>query len=484
MDNLFLLAATLVVITVAVLAHSRPRLSIAVVVLLAAGGTAVTFVTDSLPSLGIDLKGGVSVVLQPTETVSGESLDVAVDIIRARVDSIGVAEPDIRRQGGDIIVELPGVKDGERALELVGRPGFVALRPVLGTLAELPEVEGQDTPELGVDDESGSGFYPGLPDDPAIYLLAPSQTRGDVFSNDAQADIVTGEWSVSVSLNEGEGTTEWNRLASECFYRQETCPTGQLAIVMDGVVQSAPTVQEPNFAGGSVQITGAFREQDARDLARILQFGSVNIAFDTPEVNTVSASLGEDSVDAVLISGAVGVVAVSLLLLVYYGLGALLAISALALTGGMLWTIICLISRTSGLALTLAGCAGVIVSVGLSVDSQVVLFERLKDDVVAGKPLKSSARRAVETSWRTILIANTTSLIGAGILWWLTVGTVRGFAFFLGLSILCSLTVQHYFMRPAVLLVAGSARLQGARVLGVRPPGAGRSAVRDGGGEP
>lgn len=469
MENLFLLAATIAVITVGVAAHSRHRFSIAVVILVSVGGTAATFLTDTLPSLGIDLKGGVSVVLEPTEQVSGEALDVAVEIIRARVDSIGVAEPDIRRQGGDIVVELPGVKDGERALALVGRPGFVALRPVLGVLAELPEIEGQDPPQLGVDDANGEGFYPGLADDPVIYLLAASQTRGDVFSNDAQADIITGEWAVTVSLTEGEGTDQWNRLASECFYRQATCPTGQLAIVMDGVVQSAPTVQEPNFAGGSVQITGAFREADARDLARILQFGSVNIAFDTPEVNTVSASLGGDSVDAVVLSAAVGIAFVALFLFVYYGLGAALAIGALALTGGLLWSIISLVSGASGLALTLAGCAGMIVSVGLSVDSQVVLFERLKDDIVAGKPLRSSGRRAVETSWRTILIANTTSLIGAGILWWLTVGTVRGFAFFLGLSILCSLVVYHYFTRPVVLLATRSARLGGRRILGVTP---------------
>ena len=303
-------------------------------------------------------------------------------------------------------------------------PVFVALRPVLATLAEVPTQEGQPTPELGVDDETGQGFYGGLASDPVVYYLAASQTRGDVFANDAQAEIVNGEWVVTVSLTDGEGTAEWNRLASECFYRQETCPTGQLAIVMDGVVQSAPALQEPNFDGGSVQITGAFAESDARDLARILQFGSVNIAFDTPEVNTVSASLGEESVRAVVLSGIVGLALVSLLLFVYYGLAAALAVAGLLVTAGILWSVICLISGTSGLALSLAGCAGVIVSVGLSVDSYVVLFERIKDDIVAGRTLRTSARRALESSWKTILIANTTSLIGAGILWWLTVGTV------------------------------------------------------------
>lgn len=469
MSNLLLLVATVAVVTVAVVAHSRPRFSIAVMLVVAFGGTAATFATDSLPALGIDLKGGVSVVLQPTETVTSEALDVAVDIIRARVDSIGVAEPDIRRQGGDIIVELPGVRDGERALALVGRPGFVALRPVLATLAEVPTQEGQPTPELGVDDETGQGFYGGLASDPVVYYLAASQTRGDVFANDAQAEIVNGEWVVTVSLTEGDGTAEWNRLASECFYRQETCPTGQLAIVMDGVVQSAPALQEPNFDGGSVQITGAFAESDARDLARILQFGSVNIAFDTPEVNTVSASLGEESVRAVVLSGIVGLALVSLLLFVYYGLAAALAVAGLLVTAGLLWSVICLISGTSGLALSLAGCAGVIVSVGLSVDSYVVLFERIKDDIVAGRTLRTSARRALESSWKTILIANTTSLIGAGILWWLTVGTVRGFAFFLGLSILVALAAYHYFTRPAVLLAARSPRFAGPRLLGVGP---------------
>lgn len=504
MESLLYFAVTVGVIAVASAARTRLRLSLIAIVVAAVGGLVGNLAVGNVPSLGIDLKGGVSVVLQPESEVSSEALDVAVEIIRARVDSIGVAEPDIRRQGGDIVVELPGVKDGERALALVGRPGFVELRPVAAVYAKpestdgtspgtsstsVPPVDttqpavtsttvapGTDSTDfcanLRAEQQQGtdSGVRCGLPSDPSIYVLSPSDTQGDVFSNDAKADIVNGEWVVTVSLQEGAGTTQWNALAQSCYYReQNSCPTGQLAIVMDDIVQSAPTVQEPVFTGGSVQISGAFEENEAKDLARILQFGAVNIKFAAPSVDTVSATLGSESLRATIIAGLGGVLLVLIFLTFFYRLMGAVVLVGLLISGSLLWSVISVISGASGLALTLSGAAGIIVSVGVTVDSYVVLFEKMKDDLRGGRSLRSSAQHGFDRAWRTIVVADVVSLIGALVLWWLTVGSVRGFAFFLGLSTLCDLVVSYFYARPAVILLSRSRLMRGRAALGVRP---------------
>lgn len=501
MESLLYLAITVTVLTIAAAARSRLRLSLIAIVVAAVGGLAGNLAVGNAPSLGIDLKGGVSVVLQPETEVTPDALDVAVEIIRARVDSIGVAEPDIRRQGGDIVVELPGVKDGERALALVGRPGFVELRPVAAVYAKpeaedpagvttttssvapgttsttvtgstLPGGAGDDfCSDLRAEQEAGTeqNLYCGLASDPSVYVLSASDTQGDVFSNDAKADIFNGEWVVTVSLAEGAGTTQWNELAQACYYRDEArCPTGQLAIVLDGVVQSAPTVQEPFFSGGSVEISGAFTESEAKDLARILQFGAVNIKFASPSVDTVSATLGSESLRATVLAGLGGVVLVLLFLTLFYRLMGLIVLVGLLISGSLLWSVISLISGASGLALTLSGAAGIIVSVGVTVDSYVVLFERMKDDLRGGRSLRSSAQHGFDRAWRTIVVADVVSLIGALVLWWLTVGSVRGFAFFLGLSTLCDLVVSYFYARPAVILLSRSKVMKGRAALGVR----------------
>jgi len=511
MESLLYLAITVAVLTIATAARSRLRLSLIAIVVAAVGGLAGNLAVGNAPSLGIDLKGGVSVVLQPETEVTPDALDVAVEIIRARVDSIGVAEPDIRRQGGDIVVELPGVKDGERALALVGRPGFVELRPVAAVYAkpEAEEPAGTTTTTSSVapagssstvtsttvtsstvtsstvpggagddfcaglraEQEAGTeqNLYCGLASDPSVYVLAASDTQGDVFSNDAKADIFNGEWVVTVSLAEGAGTTQWNELAQACYYRDEArCPTGQLAIVLDGVVQSAPTVQEPFFSGGSVEISGAFTESEAKDLARILQFGAVNIKFASPSVDTVSATLGSESLRATVLAGLGGVLLVLLFLTLFYRLMGLIVLAGLLISGSLLWSVISLISGASGLALTLSGAAGIIVSVGVTVDSYVVLFEKMKDDLRGGRSLRSSAQHGFDRAWRTIVVADVVSLIGALVLWWLTVGSVRGFAFFLGLSTLCDLVVSYFYARPAVILLSRSKVMKGRAALGVR----------------
>jgi preprotein translocase subunit SecD len=469
-------------------------------------------IVGNTPSLGLDLQGGASVTMTPVGEYEEAALTVAVDIIRQRVDAIGVAEPEIIRQGKTVVVNLPGVKDQQQALDLIGRTGAVEMRPVLKT-AENPEntttttaakgattttVKGATTtlaPPSGGGGESrgravpattvpvattvpgtepATGLAPGQTvyagrKDGLIYLLGPTGATGEVFTNEASAQIDAGGWAVSVNLRDGAaGEDLWNALAKKCYDGGEECPSKQIAISLDGEVISAPVVQAPSFTNGTVQITGSFTEKEATELARVLQFGAVPVKFDTPTVQTVSASLGEDSLKAALVSGLIGVLLVLLFLVFYYRLIALVVVAGLSVSGMLMWSIISWLSKTNGLALTLAGAAGIIVSIGVTVDSYVVFFEKLKDDVQAGRTMRNSAARGFDSAWRAIVVADTASLIGAVVLWWLTVGSVRGFAFFLGLSTLIDMVVSYFFTRPAVLLLARTKLFNNGKVLGVR----------------
>ena len=492
----------------------RLVVSLVGIVLLASGTFTANIVAGNFPALGLDLQGGASVTMTPVGEVDPAALSVAVDIIRQRVDSLGVAEPEIIRQGNTVVVNLPGVKDQQQALDTIGRTGAVEMRPVL-KIAENPEstttttvvggptttVKGSTTttvkpasttlppPAGGVGSSRTAAVttttvpaeavnpVTGLPDgqtilpgrkDGLIYLLGPAEATGEVFSNDSSAQVDAGAWVVVAKLRSGAaGADVWNALSTKCFAGGADCPTKAIAIILDGEVISAPTVQTPTFDNGSVQISGSFSETEAQDLARVLQFGAVPVKFETPTVQTVSASLGEDSLRAAVISGLFGLLLVLLFLLFYYRLLAIVVVGGLGVSGLLLWSVISWLSKTNGLALTLSGAAGIIVSVGVTVDSYVVFFEKLKDDVQQGRTLRNSAARGFDRAWRTILVADTVSLIGAVVLWQLTVGSVRGFAFFLGLSTLSDMVVSYFFARPAVLLLAKTKLFNRGRVLGV-----------------
>jgi len=479
-------------------------------------------VAGNVPALGLDLQGGASVTLQPEGTYDAKALDVALTIIRARVDSIGVSEPEIIRQGDTVVVNLPGVQDQQRALDIIGKQGQLLLRPVLqaGTIntgtdttvpgattvvdSTLPASSGPgssrrvaattvppttatpvstspstvaatpcSTPSLAevlasqdANDPNATVVLLGKNGD--VFSAGPAGASGLVFSNDATAEVNNGSWSVVVGLLKGSaGEDIWNALSTRCFNKDATCPTGQIAIVLDGEVISAPVVQQAVFTGGNVQISGSFDEAEARDLAKILEFGAVPVKFSVATVQTVSPTLGKDSLRAAIISGLVGVLLVMLFFFFYYRLLTIVVVGGLSISGAFLWSIIAYLSKTNGLALTLSGVAGIIVSIGVTVDSYVVFFERLKDELVSGKTMRGAAQRSFASAWRTILAADTVSFIGAIILWKLTVGSVRGFAFFLGLSTLADVFVAYLFTRPAILLLARSKFMAGRNVLGV-----------------
>jgi preprotein translocase subunit SecD len=236
-----------------------------------------------------------------------------------------------------------------------------------------------------------------------------------------------------------------------------------MAIVLDGIVQSAPSVNQPSFTGG-VDITGAFSESEARDLARVLKSGALPVRLEVQAVQLVSPTLGDDSLRAAVISGLVGIALVLAFMLVYYRLLAFVVLFGIIVSGLIQWNVISLLSRTNGLALSLAGIAGIVVSVGITVDSYVVFFEKLKDEMRSGRSMRGSAERSFRAAWRTILTADVASLIGALTLWYLTVGSVRGFAFFLALSTLCDLIVSWFFLRPSFVLVSRTNRFGSKRL--------------------
>ncbi len=506
---------------------------------------AYTFVAGNSPVLGLDLQGGVSVVLQPSEDIeAGDTLDQSVEIIRNRVDALGVAEPEITRQGDTILVQLPGVRDQDRALELVGQTAELRFRPVLQVLppvgdtgvpattagdgattttagdgattttAPAPTTTGGDEQGLGLEGLApgegaaaqtattadaapattaptttvpteippidttlpeplnDEGLTPRALDRPrrevvlaerdddgvilARYHLGPTALTGDSLEGaDAVTDQVGTQWLVNPTFRGGEnGIDKFNAIATTCYSGGPECPTRQLAIVLDGDVVSAPTIQQPTFERDQIQITGDFDESSAKDLALVLRYGALPVTLEPQQTQTVSATLGEDALRAGLIAGLIGLSVVVLFMIAYYRLLGVVAIASLVLEFALIWALISLLGETRGLALTLAGVTGLIVSIGISVDSNVVFYEHLKEDVANGRTFRSTVERSFQSSFSTIVAADVASLIGAVVLFFLSVGPVRGFALMLGLSTAVDLVASWFFIRPAVLILS------------------------------
>ncbi|MGH9013345.1 MAG: protein translocase subunit SecD, partial [Acidimicrobiia bacterium] len=445
-----------------------------VTVVVVLGALVATIVSGNSPVLGLDLRGGVSVRLVPVGDPESGSLGVAVDIIRNRVDALGVAEAEVSREGGDVVVNLPGVKDRDKAQRIVGRTAELRFRPVLGPLppeGETPETTTTAAPTSPVPPESTTTTPP--PDDEtveaavascdptAVAALAevPTTTRADDKRNrcvvlpgrkteddpavryylgktamtgkdtgGADSEFSSGQgYAVSLELKDS-GLEKFNALAEESFPKPP--PQNSVAIVLDGVVQSAPAFQTPSFDERGVQITGSFSRGEAEDLARLLRFGALPVRFDERQqtVENVSPTLGKDQLRAGVAAGLIGIALVALYMFLYYRLLALVVLAGLGLTAAGIYSLVSYLGDSIGLALTLAGVTGLIVSVGVTVDSYIVYFERLKDEVRSGKTVRSSVDRGFAQSFRTIFAADLVSLIGALVLYLLAIGNVRGFA--------------------------------------------------------
>ena len=441
------------------------------VLLIAGASLAGVLSAGWAPVLGVQLQGGVEVVLRPANEVSDEQFERAIEIIRNRVDAIGVAEPDITRQGDQVVIQLPGVKDKQRAVDLIGKTAELTFRPVISIFDPLDAnqraaakavVESSGSAKEGdiVEDTDSTVSLSDLltpPEEDAAtaavallgsdgqlgFVLAPAQLTGEVIE-EAVATF-QGQWIVDLSLND-EGAVGFDQMAVANYQRQ-------VAIVLDGVVESAPTINATEFNGQAV-ISGSFDEAEAKNLALVLRFGALPVEFERDDVRTVSATLGEGTLRAGVIAGLVGLALVGLYMLLYYRLLGLVAICSLAISGATLWSIIAWLGESKGLALTLAGATGIIVSIGVQVDSNIVYYERIKEEVRRGRAVRSAAAGSFRAAFSTIVWADLASLIGAGVLYQLTSGTVRGFALYLGIATLIDLAVSFFFMRPLVVFVA------------------------------
>jgi preprotein translocase subunit SecD len=518
----------------------RRSTSLVFIVTVAFAALVATLATNTKPQLGLDLQGGASVVLQPPKGTDTDALDTAIEIIRSRVDALGVAEPDITRQGDTVLVELPGVKDQQRALDIVGQTAELRFRPVLNVLApegakpttttatdgsttttavdgsttttaadattttaaaagttattSLQLIAAQEettTTAVPADGAATTTTAPGsttstsielpsntrendkaedtvvLPDKDGSrrYLLGPTKVLGKAVST-ASAEFDQVQWTVHLEMTSA-GINGFNSIAAACFNKQQTCPTGLLAITLDAQVVSAPTIQTPTFERDKIQISGSFKEKEAKDLALVLRYGSLPVQLERQDAQTVSASLGKDSLNAGLVAGAVGTILVLLYMAFYYRLLGVVVLAGLCVWGALQWSIISYLGKTQGLALSLAGVTGIVVSIGVTVDSYVVFFERLKDEIHRGSTIRTAVDRGFRHAFRTILIADTSAFIGAATLYLLTVGPVRGFAFFLGLSTLLDVTVAWFFTRPLVALLARRKRFSAGSFIGV-----------------
>ena len=505
------------------------------------------FATNERPALGLDLQGGVSIVLSPVKGSDLSTLDTAVSVIRSRANACaGVSEPDVTREGNTVVIDMPGAKNAENCQAVLSETAELQFRPVQGQLpysssastgsttttvkggsttttvkggttttvkgattttapasvgpstttghalgqraidavpiaARRPEapattvapttVKGATTPTTAKHAttptsapatatapqscQDGKLVTPpeqNVPTKPVIlpnrekticYALGPSVLSGKAVGS-AQAIVdQNGAWIVNVHFKNDDFV---NKVAKP-FVNQ------QVAIVLDQQVISAPTIN-PNITGRDVTISGNFGDKSSHDLALVLRYGSLPVQFTTQTASTISPTLGKDQLRAGIIAGIIGLVLVALYMIFFYRILGLVVWLGIGLTGLTFFSLVSWLSAHRGLTLTLAGVTGIIVSVGVTVDSYVVYFERLKDEVRTGKTVRSSTDPGFRRAYRTIWAADLVSLIGAVVLYVLAAGSVRGFAYFLGLSTALDLVLAYCFMWPLVAILA------------------------------
>jgi len=460
------------------------------------------------PKLGLDLRGGLSVTYKPARTISNAELQTVVNIMQERANALGISQPNIAAQGNDVAVELPGVKNTRTVLNTIGTTAQLYFRPVLcgappytppstakGKKAKAvpyttppacdstykyttayfnPNLNGGEYVPPAPDPKFSS--YPSLPQGqdqthqkvPVIlnvqgsserYVLGPVLASGTIIKT-AYASLSQQQgWLVVFNLT-SKGSTTFNNIA-KTYYQNV------VANDLDGLVISAPSINSTSFPG-SGQISGNFTQASANKLALELSYGSFPVQMIVLTSQTVSPSLGAASLQAGLFAGLLGLLLVMIYTIVYYRALGIVVVLGLVTTACFLYGLISILGHTStGLTLDLSGVTGLIVSVGITVDSYIVYFERLKDEIRAGRSVRASVDRGFRSAYRTILSADAVSFIGALVLWLLSVGQVRGFAFMLGLSTLVDVITAYFFTRPLVILLGRNRIFTEARRLGV-----------------
>ena len=462
------------------------------------------------PKLALDLQGGTQVILAPLlldgQAVTTEQLDQAVAIIRQRVDASGVSESQVITQGDtNIIVSIPGIPD-ENTLALIKASAKLEFRAVLVTSqgSALTEVDGTDatgdattaeptpaetptaqqptpvdasdlnwiTPEIQKEfdelDCSTAFREPGQIDDPTIplvtcdvsgtakFILGPVEVDGANISDASNGTVQsstgasTNTWAVNLEFDP-EGSESFATVTQRLFPLEQ--PRNQFAITLDGFVITAPTTQAV-ISNGSAQITGSFDRDSSKVLADQLKYGSLPIGFEVQSQENISATLGQDQLTSGLLAGLIGLVLVVIYSAFQYRGLAIVTIGSLVVAAVLVYLLIAFLSWRQGYRLSMAGVAGLIVAIGITVDSFIVYFERVRDEIREGRNLEVAVENAWKRSIRTILASDAVSFTAAATLFLLTVGNVRGFAFTLGLTTIVDLIVVVLFTHPLLRLLA------------------------------
>jgi len=451
-----------------------------------------------VPKLALDLQGGTQIILAPLvsegQDVTEEQLTQAVSIIRQRVDAGGVAEAEVSTQGGsNIVVSIPGTPD-EATLERIRSSAKLEFRPVLATgFVEITEevnpddvlIEGE-TPETQPTDASDVAWItPGLgaaytqlsceqldalganvadPTKPLVtcseegitkFILGPVEVGGETI-DDAVAGLVPGpqgsvttEWGVFLDFD--DVGTEGFRSVTERLVVLEGV-RNQFAIVLDGKVISAPRTLGA-ITDGSPQISGSFTQESAVLLADQLKFGALPIGFEVQSAETITATLGLSQLQSGLLAGAIGLLLVVLYSLVQYRMLGLVTVFSLTTAFILSYFVITYLSNSQGYRLSLAGVAGLIVAIGITADSFIVFFERIRDELRDGRVLESAISAAWRRAFRTILASDAVGFLAAAVLFILAVGNVRGFAFTLGITTIVDLIIVALFTQPLMQIL-------------------------------
>nr|WP_244970983.1 protein translocase subunit SecD [Gordonia jinghuaiqii] len=475
------------------------------------------------PKLGIDLQGGTRVTLtartEDGKEPTREQLDQAKQIIEQRVNGLGVSGSEVVTNGNNLVITVPG-QDGAQAKSL-GQTARLYVRPVVGqpvmATPQPPKPEGADgtdeqtnampteaaaaaiaeqrklrqapadateqqlsalQQQMAKMDCSPTSNDPllgnDLPDQylvacstdgSEVYLLGPQIIDGrDIKTASAGTDPQTGEWIVTLEF-EGKAASFWPKYTAE-----QAANRTQTAFTLDSRVVSAPAINEP-IPGGQTRISGGsaspFTESSSNELANVLKYGSLPLSFTASDAETVSATLGLASLKAGLIAGLVGLIAVFIYALAYYRMLGILTMLSLVLAGAMVYGIIVLLGRWIGFTLDLAGIAGLIIGIGMTADSFVVYFERIKDEMREGRSFRSAVPRGWVSARRTIWSGNAVSFIAAAVIYILAIGEVRGFAFTLGLTTILDVMVVFLVTHPLVVLASRSSFLSKPSVNGL-----------------
>jgi len=453
------------------------------------------------PKLALDLEGGTEIILAPSvldgERATEEQLQQAVEIIRQRVDASGVAEARVATQGNqNIVVSIPGTPD-PNTLQLIRASAKLEFRPVLTTSASTPSEEVGGLDEQGQQLEDSPAVEPqnasdpswitpaiqnefdtldcsqdfreaGQVDDPNLplvtcdttltqkYILGPVEVEGANIADATSGTVTTStgastnEWAVNIEFD-ADGTERFSQVTSRLFSLTE--PRNQFAITLDGFIITAPRVNDviPN---GQAQITGSFTQDTSQILADQLKYGALPIGFEVQSQENISATLGTESLNSGLIAGLIGLILVVIYMTFQYRGLAIVTLGSLLVAGILVYLIILYLAWRQGYRLSLAGVAGLIVAIGITSDSFIVYFERIRDEIRDGRTLENAVEAGWSRAFRTILISDAVTLTAAVVLYWLTASSVRGFAFTLGLVTLIDLVIVLLFTHPMVQTLA------------------------------